>query len=61
MCGFLQLVGDKWGKNGPRGWCAIPRDDPLVLYVYGAPQVMPPPALPGLGLPTAQGLRPYVR
>ncbi|XP_060040527.1 FYVE, RhoGEF and PH domain-containing protein 2, partial [Erinaceus europaeus] len=40
MCSFLQLVGDKWGKNGPRGWCAIPRDDPLVLYVYAAPQDM---------------------
>ncbi|XP_012502110.1 PREDICTED: FYVE, RhoGEF and PH domain-containing protein 2 [Propithecus coquereli] len=38
MCSFLQLVGDKWGKSGPRGWCVIPRDDPLVLYVYAAPQ-----------------------
>lgn len=47
MCGFLQLGGEKWGKSGPRGWCVIPRDDPLVLYVYAAPQVMPPgpPAL----------------
>ncbi|XP_070953224.1 FYVE, RhoGEF and PH domain-containing protein 2 isoform X10 [Macaca nemestrina] len=38
MCSFLQLIGDKWGKSGPRGWCVIPRDDPLVLYVYAAPQ-----------------------
>ncbi|XP_019522994.1 PREDICTED: FYVE, RhoGEF and PH domain-containing protein 2 [Hipposideros armiger] len=38
MCSFLQLVGDKWGKSGSRGWCVIPRDDPLVLYVYAAPQ-----------------------
>ncbi|XP_077017764.1 FYVE, RhoGEF and PH domain-containing protein 2 isoform X2 [Tamandua tetradactyla] len=38
MCSFLQLLGDKWGKSGPRGWCVIPRDDPLVLYVYAAPQ-----------------------
>uniref|UniRef100_A0A8C6ADR9 FYVE, RhoGEF and PH domain-containing protein 2 n=1 Tax=Marmota marmota marmota TaxID=9994 RepID=A0A8C6ADR9_MARMA len=38
MCSFLQLLGDKWGKSGPRGWCVIPRDDPLVLYIYGAPQ-----------------------
>ncbi|XP_025718117.2 FYVE, RhoGEF and PH domain-containing protein 2 isoform X3 [Callorhinus ursinus] len=38
MCSFLQLVGDKWGKSSPRGWCVIPRDDPLVLYVYAAPQ-----------------------
>ncbi|XP_037376779.1 FYVE, RhoGEF and PH domain-containing protein 2 isoform X2 [Talpa occidentalis] len=40
MCSFLQLVGDKWGKSGPRGWCVIPRDDPLVLYIYAAPQDM---------------------
>ncbi|OWK13198.1 hypothetical protein Celaphus_00014259 [Cervus elaphus hippelaphus] len=38
ICSFLQLLGDKWGKSGSRGWCAIPRDDPLVLYVYAAPQ-----------------------
>lgn len=38
VCSFLQLLGDKWGRSGPRGWCAIPRDDPLVLYVYAAPQ-----------------------
>ncbi|XP_066862221.1 FYVE, RhoGEF and PH domain-containing protein 2 isoform X9 [Kogia breviceps] len=40
MCSFLQLLGDKWGKSGSRGWCVIPRDDPLVLYVYAAPQDM---------------------
>ncbi|XP_058162645.1 FYVE, RhoGEF and PH domain-containing protein 2 isoform X2 [Dasypus novemcinctus] len=38
ICGFLQLLGDKWGKGCPRGWCVIPRDDPLVLYVFAAPQ-----------------------
>ncbi|KAL1771827.1 FYVE, and PH domain-containing 2 isoform X1 [Sigmodon hispidus] len=40
LCSFLQLMGDKWGRSGPRGWCVIPRDDPLVLYVYAAPQDM---------------------
>ncbi|XP_065768544.1 FYVE, RhoGEF and PH domain-containing protein 2 isoform X2 [Muntiacus reevesi] len=40
ICSFLQLLGDKWGKSGSRGWCAIPRDDPLVLYIYAAPQDM---------------------
>ncbi|XP_066093719.1 FYVE, RhoGEF and PH domain-containing protein 2 isoform X2 [Saccopteryx bilineata] len=40
VCGFLQLSGDKWGKSSSRGWCVIPRDDPLVLYVYAAPQDM---------------------
>lgn len=46
ICSFLQLLGDKWGKSGSRGWCVIPRDDPLVLYVYAAPQVTPLPAPP---------------
>ncbi|KAM9002243.1 FYVE, RhoGEF and PH domain-containing protein 2 [Sarcophilus harrisii] len=40
MCSFLQLLGDKWGKSSSRGWCVIPRDDPLVLYIYAAPQDM---------------------
>ncbi|XP_038199956.1 FYVE, RhoGEF and PH domain-containing protein 2 [Arvicola amphibius] len=40
VCSFLHLIGDKWGRSGPRGWCVIPRDDPLVLYVYAAPQDM---------------------
>uniref|UniRef100_A0A8C4VJI9 FYVE, RhoGEF and PH domain containing 2 n=1 Tax=Gopherus evgoodei TaxID=1825980 RepID=A0A8C4VJI9_9SAUR len=37
MCSFLQLL-DKNGKGGTRGWFVIPQDDPLVLYVYAAPQ-----------------------
>uniref|UniRef100_A0A8C5KTA3 FYVE, RhoGEF and PH domain containing 2 n=1 Tax=Jaculus jaculus TaxID=51337 RepID=A0A8C5KTA3_JACJA len=40
MSSFLQLTGDKWGRCSPRGWCVIPQDDPLVLYVYAAPQDM---------------------
>ncbi|XP_074092490.1 FYVE, RhoGEF and PH domain-containing protein 2 isoform X2 [Macrotis lagotis] len=40
MCSFLQLLGDKWGKGSSRGWCVISRDDPLVLYIYAAPQDM---------------------
>uniref|UniRef100_A0A6I8PDM3 FYVE-type domain-containing protein n=1 Tax=Ornithorhynchus anatinus TaxID=9258 RepID=A0A6I8PDM3_ORNAN len=39
ICSFLQLLGDKGGKGGLRGWFVIPRDDPLVLYIYAAPQV----------------------
>lgn len=38
MCSFLQLL-DKNGKGGTRGWFVIPQDDPLVLYMYAAPQV----------------------
>ncbi|XP_070601324.1 FYVE, RhoGEF and PH domain-containing protein 2 isoform X1 [Erythrolamprus reginae] len=37
MCSFLQLM-DKNGKGSMRGWFVIPRDDPLVLYIYAAPQ-----------------------
>ncbi|XP_053169475.1 FYVE, RhoGEF and PH domain-containing protein 2 isoform X2 [Hemicordylus capensis] len=37
MCSFLQLL-DKSGKGSMRGWFVIPQDDPLVLYVYAAPQ-----------------------
>ncbi|XP_066479556.1 FYVE, RhoGEF and PH domain-containing protein 2 isoform X5 [Tiliqua scincoides] len=37
MCSFLQLL-DKSGKGGMRGWFVLPRDDPLVLYIYAAPQ-----------------------
>ncbi|XP_026534005.1 FYVE, RhoGEF and PH domain-containing protein 2-like [Notechis scutatus] len=37
MCSFLQLM-DKNGKGNMRGWFVIPRDDPLVLYIYAAPQ-----------------------
>ncbi|XP_045150715.1 FYVE, RhoGEF and PH domain-containing protein 2 [Echinops telfairi] len=38
MCGFLQLLGGKWDRSGPRAWAVIPWDDPLVLYIYAAPQ-----------------------
>uniref|UniRef100_A0A670ZYH8 FYVE, RhoGEF and PH domain containing 2 n=1 Tax=Pseudonaja textilis TaxID=8673 RepID=A0A670ZYH8_PSETE len=44
MCSFLQLM-DKNGKGNMRGWFVIPRDDPLVLYIYGAPQVRSPLSL----------------
>nr|XP_056700793.1 FYVE, RhoGEF and PH domain-containing protein 2 [Euleptes europaea] len=37
MCSFLQLL-DKNGKGNMRGWFVIPREDPLVLYIYAAPQ-----------------------
>ncbi|XP_008939329.1 PREDICTED: FYVE, RhoGEF and PH domain-containing protein 2, partial [Merops nubicus] len=37
LCSSLQLL-DKNGKGGTRGWVVIPQDDPLVLYIYAAPQ-----------------------
>ncbi|XP_010209266.1 PREDICTED: FYVE, RhoGEF and PH domain-containing protein 2 [Tinamus guttatus] len=38
LCSSLQLL-DKSSRGGTRGWFVIPRDDPLVLYIYAAPQV----------------------
>uniref|UniRef100_A0A673T5E0 FYVE, RhoGEF and PH domain containing 2 n=1 Tax=Suricata suricatta TaxID=37032 RepID=A0A673T5E0_SURSU len=56
MCSFLHLVGDKWGKSGPRGWCVIPQDDPLVLYIYAAPQdVRAHTSIPLLGYQVTAG------
>nr|XP_048307216.1 FYVE, RhoGEF and PH domain-containing protein 2 isoform X2 [Myodes glareolus] len=56
VCSFLHLMGDKWGRSGPRGWCVIPRDDPLVLYVYAAPQdVKAHTSIPLLGYQVTAG------
>ncbi|XP_055993314.1 FYVE, RhoGEF and PH domain-containing protein 2 [Sorex fumeus] len=56
MSGFLQLLGDRWGRSGPRGWCVIPRDDPLVLYIYAAPQdVRAHTSIPLLGYQVTPG------
>ncbi|KAM8795915.1 LOW QUALITY PROTEIN: FYVE, RhoGEF and PH domain-containing protein 2 [Eudromia elegans] len=46
LCSSLQLL-DKNSKGGTRGWFVIPRDDPLVLYMYAAPQdVRAHPSIP---------------
>ncbi|XP_069094850.1 FYVE, RhoGEF and PH domain-containing protein 2 [Pleurodeles waltl] len=37
VCSFLQLL-DKGGKAGLRSWCVIPKDEPLILYMFAAPQ-----------------------
>lgn len=37
VCSFLQVL-DKSGKAGLRSWCVIPKDDPLILYMFAAPQ-----------------------
>ncbi|XP_008838282.1 FYVE, RhoGEF and PH domain-containing protein 2 isoform X2 [Nannospalax galili] len=56
ICSFLQLIGDKWGRCGPRGWCVIPQDDPLVLYVYAAPQdIRAHTSIPLLGYQVTSG------
>ncbi|XP_039604561.1 FYVE, RhoGEF and PH domain-containing protein 2-like [Polypterus senegalus] len=37
MCSFLQMV-DKNGKIGAKSWFAISKDEPMILYMYTAPQ-----------------------
>ncbi|NXX42104.1 FGD2 protein, partial [Tricholaema leucomelas] len=37
LCSSLQLL-DRSGKGSVGGWFVIPQDDPLVLYIYAAPQ-----------------------
>uniref|UniRef100_A0A8C6Z9M5 FYVE, RhoGEF and PH domain containing 2 n=1 Tax=Nothoprocta perdicaria TaxID=30464 RepID=A0A8C6Z9M5_NOTPE len=52
LCSSLQLL-DKNSKGGTRGWFVIPRDDPLVLYIYAAPQVRPAVAPSARGCPAS--------
>nr|XP_014348103.1 PREDICTED: FYVE, RhoGEF and PH domain-containing protein 4 isoform X2 [Latimeria chalumnae] len=37
ICGFLQYM-EKPTKPWQKAWCAIPKNEALVLYMYGAPQ-----------------------
>lgn len=36
VCSFLQYM--EKSKPWQKAWCVIPKQDPLVLYMYGAPQ-----------------------
>lgn len=38
ICSFLHYM-EKGGKTWHKGWFVIPENEPLVLYIYGAPQV----------------------
>uniref|UniRef100_A0A8C6XXU6 FYVE, RhoGEF and PH domain containing 1 n=1 Tax=Naja naja TaxID=35670 RepID=A0A8C6XXU6_NAJNA len=38
ICSFLHYM-EKGGKAWHKGWFVIPENEPLVLYIYGAPQV----------------------
>lgn len=42
VCSFLQYM--EKSKPWQKAWCVIPKQDPLVLYMYGAPQVSNPHA-----------------
>uniref|UniRef100_A0A8D2KU57 FYVE, RhoGEF and PH domain containing 1 n=1 Tax=Varanus komodoensis TaxID=61221 RepID=A0A8D2KU57_VARKO len=37
ICSFLHYM-EKGGKTWHKGWFVIPENEPLVLYIYGAPQ-----------------------
>ncbi|KAK2850940.1 hypothetical protein Q5P01_007216 [Channa striata] len=38
ICSFLHLMEKGGGKGWQKAWFVIPENEPLVLYVYGAPQ-----------------------
>ncbi|XP_060679267.1 FYVE, RhoGEF and PH domain-containing protein 1-like [Hemiscyllium ocellatum] len=37
ICSYMHYM-EKGAKAWHRGWCVIPQNEPLVLYIYGAPQ-----------------------
>lgn len=47
ICSFLHHMEKGGGKGWQKAWFVIPENEPLVLYIYGAPQVCgaatPPP------------------
>jgi hypothetical protein len=38
ICSFLHYM-EKGGKGWHKAWFVVPENEPLVLYIYGAPQV----------------------
>lgn len=39
MCSFLHHMEKGTGRGWQKAWFVIPENEPLVLYIYGAPQV----------------------
>ncbi|XP_037540534.1 FYVE, RhoGEF and PH domain-containing protein 1 [Nematolebias whitei] len=39
ICSFLHLMEKGSGRSWQKSWFVIPENEPLVLYIYGAPQV----------------------
>lgn len=39
MCSFLHHMEKGGGRGWQKAWFVIPENEPLVLYIYGAPQV----------------------
>ncbi|XP_078394036.1 FYVE, RhoGEF and PH domain-containing protein 1-like [Cetorhinus maximus] len=37
ICSYMHYM-EKGGKSWQKSWCVIPENEPLVLYIYGAPQ-----------------------
>lgn len=67
ICSFLHYM-EKGGKGWHKAWFVVPENEPLVLYIYGAPQVCillfwvpsttcTPPPLQSLTSPWPWGLR----
>ncbi|KAM4020354.1 FYVE, RhoGEF and PH domain-containing protein 1 isoform 2-T2 [Anomaloglossus baeobatrachus] len=60
MCSYMYYM-EKGAKSWHKGWFVIPQNEPLVLYIYGAPQdVKAQRSIPLIGFevtPTDQGER----
>lgn len=39
LCSFLHHMEKGGGRGWQKAWFVIPENEPLVLYIYGAPQV----------------------
>lgn len=39
ICSFLHHMEKGAGRGWQKAWFVIPENEPLVLYIYGAPQV----------------------
>lgn len=39
ICSFLHHMEKGGGRGWQKAWFVIPENEPLVLYIYGAPQV----------------------
>uniref|UniRef100_A0A4W4E7D0 FYVE, RhoGEF and PH domain containing 1 n=1 Tax=Electrophorus electricus TaxID=8005 RepID=A0A4W4E7D0_ELEEL len=39
LCSFLHHMEKSSGRGWQKAWCVVPENEPLVLYIYGAPQV----------------------
>ncbi|XP_015253510.1 PREDICTED: FYVE, RhoGEF and PH domain-containing protein 1 isoform X2 [Cyprinodon variegatus] len=55
ICSFLHHMEKGGGRGWQKAWCVIPENEPLVLYIYGAPQdVKAQRSIPLIGFEVSQ-------